>query len=141
MTALLRRAGLLDILERYRALVASEAMDDQGEIVEKDMTPRIRAVFSAAWDAYATSTNEPLDGAGFRAYLETHPEQIDALTYLSAIGDLLHEISLTGLSNVEIRISTLVVLGQFTPSSMQWQQLQDAIDAGAMSESEATTES
>ena len=124
----LRRATLLDVLDRYRAIGVKETVDEAtGDVTAEDRTPYVRATIGAAWAEYAGQTSAPA-GTSFRTYLEATPEQAEALGYLNEIRDMMAGVRQCGLSSTELETCQETMLTMFSPVTIERTQFMEAME-------------
>ncbi len=88
--------------------------------------PDVRSVLALAWGGYAAATDAP-DGAGFRRYVESEADRLEARRYLDTLREILDLIGISGLSPTELAASTEAVLDRATPPAIPRQHLRQAI--------------
>ncbi|MCH8153463.1 MAG: hypothetical protein IH830_13950, partial [Planctomycetes bacterium] len=137
----LRRASVLAVVERHRALFLKDLTDQEiRELTEEDLRPHIqatsehiRATLAAAWERYERHTPAPEQEGDFRTYLESTPDEQECLVYVNSLRDLFSEMWIMGLNSAELRRSKDTVLGPITPHNMGQDQLAQTSEIGSVS--------
>ncbi len=116
------------VVAAYRAVMVSESRDPQsGLSIRARRDGEIRTNIDASWKRYAQAAGAKADALGFRAYLESVPNEAQTLADIDGLRDLFKQIGALGLTPAEARAARAHILQQVTPQSITSEQLENAI--------------
>lgn len=129
----LRREAIVNSLMLYSTTHEKREIDpDTGEETVSDQTPAVRAALSKAWKAYLDhrAAAGELEQVGFIAYLQSDPEQQEALQFATNLRDMLIDLKISGLSSTEQRYSRDHVLQNVLPQNATLNEFIEALGVG-----------
>jgi hypothetical protein len=106
--------------------LVEQAVDTWREIFWKGdqyLAEPIKGLLQKAFDAYKAKVEGKVDPLGFRKYLETTPEQAEALKLINNLRRLFGQVSYLGLTKAQQRYSEGLLVGDIVPDGMTAEQL------------------
>ena len=131
----LRREAMMSSLALYSSTHEKQEVDPEtGETKSTDQTPAVRAALTKAWNAYLSreAAAGELEPVGFLTYLQSDPEQQEALQFATNLREMLIDLKISGLSATELQYSRNHVLKNVLPEGVTAEKFAEALGVGSV---------